>query len=89
MPVSVRVNLGALAPEEVVVEFYAGEIGADGAVKNGEATLMRLFSSDNGFHEYACTAICQRPGAFGYSARIRPADVSLRDTMPGYVVWAK
>ncbi|MCL1909971.1 MAG: alpha-glucan family phosphorylase, partial [Kiritimatiellaeota bacterium] len=90
IPVSVRVNLGGISPDDVEVEFYVGTIGTDGVVSAGETTRMeRVKDFGDGWYEYGCVGCCRHTGAYGYSARIRPTSAALRDTMPGYVKWAR
>ncbi|MGI5870111.1 MAG: alpha-glucan family phosphorylase [Kiritimatiellia bacterium] len=88
-PATVQVHLGDIAPEDVVVEFFSGRLDPMGQIGAGNGIEMDLQKKlGGGNHLYAQTVKCEEPGAFGFSARVMPRDVTFRNTMPGYMVWA-
>ena len=90
IPVSVRVTLGDIPPEDVSVEFYVGAGSAKGEVRDGVITPMKLVKNTGpGTYEYVCSGHCLKPGAYAYSARIRPISPAIRNTIPGHIAWAE
>lgn len=87
--VTAKVQLGDIAPEDVVVEFFSGRLDPAARVHAGRGVAMEVQQKlGRGVYLYAQTVKCEEPGAFGFSARVTPRDVALRDTMPGYMTWA-
>ena len=84
-----KVTLGALKPEDVVVEFYYGATESDNVV-SGQCVEMKLDKDlGNGVYSYKCEVTCKQVGSFGYSARVTPKGEPWKVLMPGYITWAK
>jgi phosphorylase/glycogen(starch) synthase len=84
-PVQADVDLGALAPEEVAVEFVVGRRA--GAELSGVAVveLAADAASAGGARRFTGTFTPEEPGSMGYLVRVRPrGPVALRDP----AVWA-
>lgn len=83
------VSLGALKPEDVIVEFFYGATESDN-VTSGQCVEMILDKKiGNGEYSYKCEVTCKEVGSFGYSARITPKGESWKVLMPGFITWAK
>ena len=83
------VRLGAVAPEDVKVEFYLGRPDAQGGVTGGSARPMeRTKKLADGLYEYRLRVECAETGAFAFAARVVPAFDAWRTVMPGYVRWS-
>lgn len=86
---TVRVKLGGISPKDVNVEFFSGVIDSDSRVLSGTGNEMVLSESlPDGVYIYKQKVKCSKVGTFGYSARVYPKDKTLRDEMPGYIVWS-
>ena len=86
-----RVFLGGLAPEDVSVELYMGQVDADGRIVQGVATPMQPTGfEDNGSWLYHALAVCTRSGLHGYTVRVLPRHPSLNTPhLEGMIVWGK
>lgn len=86
-----RVQLGALAAEDVAVELYIGRLSA--AEEIVDATAMPLHPTgertDKG-HIFEGEASCARSGLHGYTVRVRPKHPDLAAAfLPGLICWAE
>ncbi|HEY3927456.1 MAG TPA: alpha-glucan family phosphorylase [Candidatus Koribacter sp.] len=83
------VHLGALTPEEVVVELYLGRVDAHGEIVEGEATPMIPRGMRNGMHHYVAQTAIDRSGRHGFTIRVRPHHPDLtHGFLPGMIKWA-
>lgn len=89
--VRVRVQLGPLTPDDVLVELYVGKLDSDGNIVDPvtarlEATGERSGSSwifEGG------VAPCRRSGRHGYTVRILPSHPDLTSPfLPNLITWA-
>ena len=87
--IEAEVHLGAIAPEDVVLELYHGRLDPDGQLREGAPTAMGLEGSAvDGMHRYRGTLSARSSGLFGCRLRIRPRS---RDSgegwEPGLLYW--
>ncbi len=84
------VDLGGLAPEDVSVELYYGQLDDDGQLTEGAAMLMENNGPVEGNRAtYAAHMTCARSGRSGYTVRILPGHSSLPDSRDlGRIRWA-
>jgi len=87
--VSARIRLGALRPEQVLVELYHGPLSSTGEIYSPERVEMKAGKSHGGAHDYAVSVGCQATGQHGYSVRVLPRHPGLvHPFIPGLVRWA-
>ncbi len=80
--VRARVATGGLAPQDLAVEIVSGRVGADDAIDDSRHQRLELDpgapaepgAGDDGTLVYAGTVLLDRPGGFGYTVRITPAN---------------
>ncbi|MFL7808992.1 MAG: alpha-glucan family phosphorylase [Anaerolineae bacterium] len=92
LSIQVAVQLGELAPEDVVVEVYMGRVDVDGEIVDAEATALASSGTDGeGNHLFEANAIpCQKSGLHGYTVRVLPHHPDLvTPFLPGLIVWAE
>jgi len=85
-----RVRLGKLTPDDVSVEFYLGQVDADGELTEAQGMPMEPIESKDGRFLYEVKDVaCQKSGLHGYTARVLPAHEDLSERfIPGMVEWA-
>jgi starch phosphorylase len=88
--VSAVVHLGALRPEDVLVEMYVGPLDEYRRIRNGQAVEMHAAeASDNGRFRYSGTYTCQATGNHGLGLRIIPYHELLATKYEmGRLLWA-
>jgi glycogen phosphorylase len=87
--VDARVRLGALKPEQVLVELYHGPVSSTGEIYDPVRVEMKDTGSKGGAHEYAVEVECTVTGQHGYAVRILPRHPDLvHPFIPGLVRWA-
>lgn len=87
--VSTTVHLGALHPNDVLVQCYYGAIHLSAAMTDahtGDMTAVEDLGDGN--HRYECTITCDQTGRFGLTARIVPQGDAWTRNQPGYIIWA-
>jgi len=90
MKVHVRAHLGALSPQEVIVELYVGRVDMNGDLMEGEAIAMQPEGRHaDGTYNYVVETSILRSGLHGFTARVRPShpDMSVK-FIPGLITWA-
>lgn len=88
--VQARVHLGALTPDEVRVEVYAGRVDADDELTDIEAMPMQLAGpdGDGAFRFEAGHLPCRTSGLHGYTVRVLPHHPDLTTPFqPGLIRW--
>jgi starch phosphorylase len=87
IPVSVRVNLGAVRPDEVDVQLCYGLLDAKGEV--AEPRALSLKPSGNGpVATFSGSVPCTASGQFGFGVRVLPKHANLANPFePGLVTW--
>ncbi len=72
------VDLGKIAPEDVVVSVYYGHLDFYGEnIVEGRETLMNPMEQDGSIYKYTCFVKCDVPGKFGYAVRVMASKESL------------
>jgi starch phosphorylase len=90
MPVSVRVNLGGVSPEDVEVQLFHGVLDSFGEISHPQTVPL----SHNGppaagtSWDFTGRICCRTSGQYGYSVRVLPKHPSLHHSYePGLVTW--
>lgn len=87
--VTVKVNLGALLPEEVDVELYYGRMKRLGEMESGLTQEMSMAENlGEGNYRYTCTVACQDSGRYGFTVRVVPQADDWICSTPGLLTWA-
>ncbi|MFB3890407.1 MAG: alpha-glucan family phosphorylase [Phycisphaerae bacterium] len=74
------VDLGQLAPEDLMVELYYGRLDDDGQLSEGMALPMEQVNKEGDRRvRYAVNMPCARSGLTGYTVRIMPSHPMLGD----------
>jgi starch phosphorylase len=85
-----KVHLGALSPDDVAVELYAGRLDTSENITGGLVRLMQAVAREGELHVFE-TAFgpCPESGRYGYTVRVKPFH---RDSdpvlVPGCITWA-
>ncbi len=88
--VRVLVDLGGLAPENVSVELYHGNIDSWGNIKEGTATAMEpeQGTQEDGAHWFAGVMPCTETGQHGVAIRVLPKHEDLPNPYDlGLILW--
>ncbi len=89
MQVEALLDLGDIQPDELIVEVYAGQINASGAIENPQAIVMthaREMAPKR--HLFVGQVSCQRSGRQGYAIRILPGNPDMATPFePGLILW--
>ena len=73
LPVETRITLGAIAPEDVLVEAYHGLLDTEGNITDGEAvTLFPDGEVRDGVMTFKGDIACRRAGLRGFTVRVTP-----------------
>ena len=88
-PVTAKVYLGDLKPEEVHVELYHGGVQSLDTIRESHTEQMAVREDyGNGSYLYTCNLTCASSGQYGFSARVTPQGDALIKCTPGFVTWA-
>jgi glycogen phosphorylase len=84
------VQTGALTPEDLRVELYAGPLTADGDIMNPVITEMKPVRQEEGGYLYEVTMVpCCGSGHHGYTARVLPQHPHPKHPFAsGLITWA-
>jgi starch phosphorylase len=89
LPVTARMSLGILSPDEVRVEVYYGRIDADGLISDGESFPLQRTDASNGLAVFAGNVPLHRVGHAGMTVRAMPSHPELGDKFAmNLVTWA-
>jgi starch phosphorylase len=72
LPVRARVKLGALAPEDVSVQAYHGQVDGQHHIEDGEGVELQHAGLADGTHEYQGFVPARRSGLHGFTVRVLP-----------------
>jgi len=87
--VTTEVFLGALNPEEVVVDLYYGSLKTIEKLEKSKTVEMAVKEDlDEGSYIYTCTLPCDLSGRYGYTARVSPRGDDWVTFTPGLLTWA-
>ena len=89
VPVSARVALGDILPDEVSVEGYFGVLDSKGNIQGGEIVpLSHTETLENGVHLFGGQMECRFCGRHGFMLRVMPKHRILGNIYePGYLIW--
>jgi starch phosphorylase len=88
--VRARVRLAGLAPSDLDVQLYHGEVGPDGDLAHGEALSMAPAEAWNdGTHWFRGELVFGRTGHSGFTVRVLPRHADLATAfLPGLIRWS-
>jgi starch phosphorylase len=87
--VRAHVQLGALGPQDVVVELYLGRVDTRGDIVDGRATEMKAEANSGGDWVYSGETTPTESGLHGFTIRVRPSHPDLSTPfVPGLIAWA-
>lgn len=72
LPVQAIVDLGTLAPDDVVAEVYAGRLDGDGIITRGRPFPMSYERTEGSAHVFVGHVPCDVTGQQGYTVRLMP-----------------
>jgi glycogen phosphorylase len=89
LPIKAKVNLGGVAPADIQVEAYFGNVTVDGEIVNGSRAPMSYVAAEsNGEHVFEGLVPCETSGRYGYAVRVVPHNQDLADQYTqGMIVW--
>ncbi len=90
LPVTARVRLGSLTPEDVLVELYHGLLDTDNQITGGEtATMLAGEEISEGIWSFSGDIPCRRSGQRGFTIRVVPrrADFLIDRFETGRITW--
>ena len=78
MPVTTRIHLGTISPDDVAVELYHGPVNAQGEIAGGRAEPMHCAQQNgDGRYTYQGQIPCDASGQHGYAVRVVPKHTNL------------
>ncbi|MEM6853921.1 MAG: alpha-glucan family phosphorylase, partial [Planctomycetota bacterium] len=88
-PLTVKVKLDGLTPDEVRIQVYTGQLDPDGRLTHGHATdLTPTQKTGEGEHEFTGQLIAEGSGRHGFAIRILPGGAGFEPlTIPGLIHW--
>ncbi len=88
--VQAQVHLGALTPNDVIVELYFGRVDNKGEIVNGSAIEMKSNNLiGDGTYAYVVETAPRHSGRHGFTIRVRPNHPDLSSAfVPGLICWA-
>jgi len=90
LPVEASVHLGALTPDDVVAELYAGRLNGDGIITRGRPVPMRYDRAEGGVHVFVGEVPCDMTGQQGFTVRLLPRPESAAQRFDsGLITWWK
>jgi starch phosphorylase len=83
------VKLGSLNPDEVDVEIYHGPVSSENQIKETHVEQMTMVKNrGHDVYLYQTELECRHTGRFGFSARVTPAGMEWKHSIPGFITWA-
>ncbi len=87
--VTAEVNLAELAPDEVEVELYYGNLKSLEVLSASRIEPMTVLEDrGNGHHLYGCNLKCDVSGRFGFTVRVSPRGDERIKSTPRLLTWA-
>ncbi len=88
-PVSLRVHLGDLKPEEVDVELYHGPVNSENHIVASHTTVVTDATPlGDGDYRYTHDLTCDTTGRFAFTGRVTPCGDTWRHLIPGFITWS-
>ena len=91
VPLTARVQLGELSPQDVCVELYAGKLNAQHDIQEATTVpLQHVDQSEERLFIFQGEYLCTNSGSHGYTLRVVPHHEDLKDSLElGLVCWAE
>ncbi len=90
VPVSAKINLGKLDPEDVTVEVYFGQLDSFGKITRADLIEMRPEGRSDNLYIYRTVIPCREGGNQGLTVRIVPSRRRARQPLQlGLMKWAQ
>ena len=90
-PVKIRVNLGEITPNDVLVEMISGHLNSQEQLQDGSPTPAVLIPNEdnsNGVYTFSSEVTCTESGRFGIAARVIPKNDNMPHTFkPKLISW--
>jgi starch phosphorylase len=89
-PITIRVRLGDILPEDVAVQVVAGKLSSQEQIQDYKPTAAEFKpdQSEDGIYAFTSEVICSESGRFGVTARIVPANPNLpHNFRPKLISW--
>lgn len=78
LKIEAEVMLGAIKPEDVIVQIYSGLLDGDYNITSGSSENMKCVGTlQEGLYKYEGYVLCDESGLYGYSTRIMPFHVNM------------
>jgi starch phosphorylase len=88
LPITARVNLGTLLPEDVEVQVCYGLLDNRGEIAHPKSLPLVPSRHQDSLVHFQGTVPCQASGQFGYTVRVLPKHANLGNAFePGLVAW--
>jgi len=92
IPVDIRVHLGNIPPDDILVEVIAGNLNSLEQMNNYRPVIATITNgsdtSQNGYGNYQAEVICEESGRFGIAARVVPRNPNLiHNRIPKLIKW--
>jgi len=82
------VHLGAIGPDDVIVEVYTGNLDSQGRITDGRAFPMQCEGETNGLHRFVANISCTTSGRQGFAVRVLPCHPDLINPyLPKLATW--
>jgi starch phosphorylase len=90
LTVTAYLDLGAIPPNELLVELYHGTVSTRGAdISNANRTEMKWLRSEGSLNLYQIRVECVATGQQGHTVRILPKhDALVHPYRSGFIKWA-
>ncbi|MDR0525257.1 MAG: alpha-glucan family phosphorylase [Spirochaetaceae bacterium] len=89
LTVTASIDLGSLAPEELMVELYQGAMSNQGYIEQAHRTEMKVINQEAHIYQYQVRIECADTGFQGHTVRILPKHEALvHPYRSGFLKWA-
>ena len=87
--ITTLVNMDGLAPQDIRVEVYFGQLNEQETIDSGQALTMQLEGKESsGSFKYKAQIACDRTGQHGFSVRVLPSHPDLENSHEmGMITW--
>jgi starch phosphorylase len=84
-----EVFLGKLTPDEVLIDLFYGTLKTVDSLQESFTQQMAVKEvRENGHYIFACDLACEKPGRYGFTARVTPNGDDWIKFTPGLITWA-
>jgi len=89
LEVTAQLRLGALSPDDVVVELLLGNARGEEDLEGARVLALAHASEADGLHSFEVAAPLERSGGYAWGVRVRPRRASEPgDSLAGLAIWA-